>query len=179
MDQSKKQSIETPFGDNRVAVAAAVSAQAKVKDISNQDSPTSSPKDHKFSLLLIAVVALAALVGGYMLFTGPLSTYTRAFVQGTPSATNSYVFAYPLTIKADGQEISTVSLFVADEQSRPLAGKRVTLQTSSGTLDRPDGLTDQSGQISFKLSLPEPDMAQISFLVEGEPFDKQITVQGE
>nr|MBP6994379.1 Ig-like domain-containing protein [Candidatus Woesebacteria bacterium] len=116
---------------------------------------------------------------GYVLFTGPLSTFTHAVVPLSASDTESSIYAYPLTIQADGSSESKIDIFVSSDSSLPLADKKVDISTTMGSIAPTTAMTDKLGHVSYTLTMSEPGVATISFMVNGQQFSKQVTVQGE
>ena len=82
------------------------------------------------TLFIIAFV----LFTGYVFFSGTLSTLTRASSQdNVPSQESSLIFAWPLTVPADGSAVSDVTVFVRNTDGKGLEGHLVTLTSTVGT----------------------------------------------
>jgi len=178
MDPSKHtNTVEVPFTPKRGVV---VREPINLKPSSAQAHKKQSEKqDNKFMVFVYVVLILAALMGGYILFTGPLSTLTHAVVPTAASEAMSTIYAYPLLIKADGVQESKIDIFVASSDSLPLANKQVTVNSTAGSMSPSTATTDEMGHVSYTLVLSEPTTAIITFSVNNIPFSKQITIKGE
>lgn len=176
MDSPKHNTIELPASAPRRPVVPMQTLNVlPAQNLRKQ--PTR--RDSKFPLMVYGVLILAILVGGYVLFTGPLSTFTHAVVPLSASETNTTINAYPLTIKADGKTQSKIDLFVANSDSLPVPNKSVVASSTIGTLNPTNALTDKMGHVSYVLTMEEPGIATIQFTVDRVLLGKQITVQGE
>lgn len=176
MDSPKHNTVELPPSAPRRAV---VPATAMHPSLAQNLKRQSVKRDSKFPLMVYGVLVLAILMGGYVLFTGPLSTFTHAVVPLSASEANTTLYAYPLTIKADGKTQSKIDLFVASRDSLPVPNKPVIASSTVGTLSPTNAMTDTMGHVSYVLIMEEPGIATIQFTVDGVLLGKQITVQGE
>lgn len=178
MDTPKHNKVELPVSAVRQPTPVP-SAAPSVAPISSQNPKKQRATDRKFSLFVYAILLLSALVGGYVLFTGPLSTFTHAVVPLSASEAESSIYAYPLSIRADGSSESKIDIFVSSNSSLPLAGKKVDISSTMGSIVPASAMTDKLGHVSYTLTMSEPGIATISFMVNGQQFAKQVTVQGE
>lgn len=176
MDSPKHNTIELPLAAPRRAVAP--TQTMNLMPAQRLGKKPTRP-DNKFTGMVYGVLILAILVGGYVVFTGPLSTFTHAVVPLSASETNTTMYAYPLTIKADGKTQSKIDLFVATSDSLPVPNKPVVASSTIGTLSSTNALTDRMGHVSYVLTMEEPGIATIQFIIDSVLLGKQITVQGE
>ena len=102
-----------------------------------------------------------------MFFNKPLAKFTRAKEDFLPSATNSLLFAYPLSQKADGISKSTINVFVRSEKGMPVKEQKVSVDTTLGTFDVADATTDDQGKATFQLASKTAGIASISVVVGG------------
>lgn len=68
---------------------------------------------------------------------------------------------------ANGQEAVTYTLTLKNTDGQPLSGKNVSLNTSFGQLSQTQGTTNQSGQISVKLTSVRAGEAVVNAVVDG------------
>src|SRR5688572_903275 len=81
--------------------------------------------------------------------------------QDAPSLIGPSGFAQSVTLTAspdrlprDASSQSVVTVFVRNESAQPVAGQRVTLGTSAGTLSQAEVVTGSDGRASFTLTAP-------------------------
>lgn len=146
---------------------------------SPQNSQNTKTRDMYFRYFVAATSLALMIVVGYFILTGPFATAIRATVAPVPNESASLLFAYPLTIKADGIDKSTIDVLVADREGRPIPNKAVTVVTTMGALVPSNAPTDTSGHARFELTVEEPGIAEISLRVDSVAFAKRITVKGE
>lgn len=115
-----------------------------------------------------------------VMFNKPLSTFTRAKEDTVPTGKNSILFAWPLTVKADGKTESTVNVFVRTATDKPLSGKKVSLQTNIGTVREVNSQTDKSGKAVFALSSTTSGVADLTAIIEGSiSVSQRVSVKFE
>lgn len=140
--------------------------------------PSKSARRDIFSLLVYAVLISAITVMGYFVLAGPLASVSRAVLPSRVSPAFSSLFAYPLTIPADGLSSSKVDVFLASDQGVPVVNQRVTLTSSQGAV-RPEGaMTDSQGHAVFTFTMSDPGIATVEVSVNGTPIGKRLTIQG-
>ena len=176
MDVSKHNRVELPSSIPRRPAMPVQSVGVTPSKSLTRQPPTI---DRKFPIVVYIVLVLAILLGGYVLFTGPLSTFTHAVVPLSVSEANTTLYAYPLTIKADGKSRSKIDLFVANNDSLPIPNKQVVASATMGSLSPTNTLTDKMGHVSYTLTLNEPVLSTIQFTIDSVLLKKQITIQGE
>lgn len=128
---------------------------------------------------LSTLFVLAFLVfTGYVFFSGSFNVLTRAAVENTnPSEQNSLIFAWPLSLPADGQSSSEVTVFVRNVDGKGLEGKQVTLTTSVGSFQAGSAVTDTDGKAIFNLTSSSPGVAEIDAMVDNKKLLRKITVE--
>ncbi|PIY69038.1 hypothetical protein COY90_02685 [Candidatus Roizmanbacteria bacterium CG_4_10_14_0_8_um_filter_39_9] len=123
-------------------------------------------------VIFISVV----LLGG----NSSLVKFTRAKEDFLPSATNSLVFAYPLTVKADGKGVSTVNIFVRSDKGMPIKDQKVSATAEVGTFKEADATTDDQGKAIMHISSSTPGVANIVVSVGGTlTLTQKISVKFE
>lgn len=109
-----------------------------------------------------------------------LVKFTRAKEDFLPSAANSLVFAYPLTVKADGKSESTVNIFVRSEKGMPVKDQKVSASSDVGTFREVDATTDDQGKASMHIASSTSGVANIEVLVGGTlKLTQKISVKFE
>lgn len=108
-------------------------------------------------LLLVALLILLLSLGGLIFFISQrTSLFGRAYTPasgGAVSVENSYLFASPLSARADGQEKIRLTVFLLDSQGRGVAGEAVFLgQDERLSIYPTQPLTDELGRAFFDIS---------------------------
>jgi len=112
----------------------------------------------KSVLILIVVFFLLFSLAGLVFFISQRTTffgraYTPRGTSGLVSVENSYLFASPLTARADGQEKIRLTVFLLDSSGRGVAGMPVFLgQDERLTIYPTQPLTDELGRAFFDIS---------------------------
>lgn len=102
-----------------------------------------------------------------MFFNKPISKFTRAKEDFVPSAQNSLLFAYPLSVKADGVSKSTINVFIRSDKGMPVKEQKITLSATLGDVEETEITTDEQGKSTFHLSSTRPGIAAIEAMVGG------------
>jgi len=99
-----------------------------------------------------AIVAIAACLSGAgcMLENGEGPTPTGP----SEFALSVTLSATPDQLPRDGNSQSVVTITVRDDSSRPVAGQRLNVSSSLGTISETDVVTNSGGQVSFTLTAP-------------------------
>lgn len=100
-------------------------------------------------------------------FNQPIARFTRAKEDYLPSTSNSLVFAYPLSVKADGQAASTINVFIRSDKGMPVKEQKVSLVSTLGSINEKEGTTDDQGKATFHLSSSQAGVASIEVMVGG------------
>lgn len=132
---------------------------------------------------------LAGLIGLFFLaffvfislvvFSKPLSRFTRASSAVDPSASQSLIIAFPLSLTANSSEESKVDVFVRSQSNAPVAGRDVQIRTSLGTVSPSHATTDRTGKATFQFS-PAGDkgVADLTAIVDNTlQISQKVTVQ--
>ena len=128
-------------------------------------------------LSTLFIIALLVFTG-YVFFSGSFNVLTRASVENiTPSEQNSLIFAWPLSLAADGKSTSEVTVFVRNTDGKGLEGKQVTVTTSVGSFQAGSAVTDTDGKALFNVSSQSPGVAEINAMVDNKKLLRKITVE--
>ena len=132
---------------------------------------------------------LMSLIGIFMLsfgvffsvvvFNKPLSRLIRASQETYPSAANSLVFAWPLTVKADGQTSSTITVFLRNEKNYPVPDKPVTILTSLGEIKESQVVSSKDGKTEFHIISSTAGIADITVQTGSLTLTQKISVKFE
>ena len=131
------------------------------------------------SLVLIFFIAFTVFVSSFVL-RQPISQVTRAAVEDkTVSANDSLIFAWPLTVRANGTDESIVTIFVRNVATDGLTGKPVTLTSSLGKVSESVVITNNDGKAIFHLSSQAKGLAEIEVMVDNIKIPKPISISFE
>lgn len=134
--------------------------------------------DKKLLGLSTLLILAFLLFTGYVFFSGSLNVLTRASnTNNVASEQNSLIFAWPLTVPADGSTASEVTVFVRNVDGKGLEGHSVTLSSSIGTAAPQTGATDTDGKVVFQLTSVTPGVAEIDTTVDNKQLLRKITVE--
>lgn len=129
---------------------------------------------------LMAIFFLSFVVfASVIVFNKPLSRLIRASQEVSASASNSLVFAWPLTVKADGQTESLITVFLRNEKNYPVPSKPVAISTSLGQLRENQAVSGKDGKAEFHLTSSTPGLAQISVSSGSINLTQKISVKFE
>ncbi|PIQ71615.1 hypothetical protein COV87_02355, partial [Candidatus Roizmanbacteria bacterium CG11_big_fil_rev_8_21_14_0_20_37_16] len=115
--------------------------------------------DKKLGGLLLVFFLLFTVFATIVLFNGQFTTFTRAKEDFAPSAKASLLFAYPLLLKADGKEKSTINIFVRSDKGMPVKDKKLSITSTVGTLSDVEATTDEKGKATVTLTSATPGTA--------------------
>lgn len=136
--------------------------------------------DKKLTNLIIIFILAFSLFISFLIFKEPIATFTRAKEESLPSKENSLIFAWPLTVKANGQDKAEINVFIRNNKNVPLANKTVILQTSLGKFANNQQLTDKTGKATFALTSDTSGIAQITAFTENNlELKEKITIKFE
>lgn len=123
--------------------------------------------DKKLLALMVLFFLSFAFFSIMTVFNKPITQFTRAREDVTPSINRSKIIAWPFPIiKADGISESTINVFIISESGIPLSNKVVTLVSSFGQLRESAVSTDNNGKAAFKITASTPGIADIEAIVE-------------
>lgn len=114
-----------------------------------------------------------------LVFNKPLSRLIRASQELNPSATSSLVFAWPLTVPADGATQSTITVFLRNEKNYPVANKPITLTTSLGQIKQAEQVSAKDGKAEFQIISQASGLANISVRSGAIELTQKISVKFE
>jgi hypothetical protein len=115
---------------------------------------------------------------GYVFFSGSLNVATRASnVDNATSIQNSLIFAWPLSVPADGETTSEVSVFVRNQENRGLEGKIVRIEGSPAIFESASANTDTDGKAVFRITSSTSGVAEISAIVDNRKLERTVSVE--
>lgn len=128
---------------------------------------------------LVAVFLLAfGLFVSILVFQQPITKLTKAKEEFLPSPTKSLIFAWPLSLSADGKSETIINVFVRNEKEFPITNKKVTLTTTLGTIKEIQPVSDKQGKTEFKLSSISSGVAQIKATVDNSiELEQKVSVK--
>lgn len=136
--------------------------------------------DKKLTALIVLFLISFAIFAIVAVFNKPITEFTRAKDDTSPSPNKSKIIAWPLAIKADGISKSTISIFVISQSDKPLANKVVTLLNTGGQLTQITSTTDNGGKADFYLTSVNPGTSQIEAVVEPNvKLSQKVTIKFE
>ena len=97
----------------------------------------------------------------------------------TPSAKNSLVFAYPLTVKADGVSKNKVTIFVRNDANNVIPNIPVSITTTLGEPIRNEVTTGKDGKAEFNITSTTPGIAEITANAGNVALLQKVTVKFE
>ncbi len=134
--------------------------------------------DKKFTALTAVFFLSFLLFATLVVFKAPITTFTRASEETTPSAETSRMIVYPLSLPADGTSESVITVFVANSKEKPLPNKIVSATTSLGQLSAQSVTSEgANAKAEFKLSSSTPGTAQITVTIDNSVNLKPVTIE--
>lgn len=127
--------------------------------------------------LIIVIYLVVALSAGRTTFFG------KAATSGIFNATNSYVFASPLTVRSGGDKIR-MTVFALDDRGRGIP-KKVVLVSCKEPVDcqsqgvlfaEVQGQTDTMGRALYDISSSAVGKFEIQALVDGSLIPQTVTI---
>lgn len=127
-----------------------------------------------FALFLVIFLSFITLV----LFKNPITQFTRAKEDITPSSNETLIFAWPLSVPANGINQSKVTVFIRSLNGKPVVNHTVTLSTTLGAFKENNIASDDKGQSIFTLTGTAPGVASISAVIDNTiPVINKISVK--
>ncbi len=160
------------------------------KSVPSSDNPGGGSvkleKPHKRFLLTLGGVALSLLIlfslANYVI-PRVLVSFTRATRTGDYSPANSYVFASPITAKADGQQKIQVNVFLLDKEGHGVAEQPlgVNVRPIAGAVGTPQvrqvqPTTNKNGQAVFELTSTFAGQFEITANAGGADLPQKVSV---
>ena len=130
-------------------------------------------------LLIVFLIIIIYLVAN--LSAGRTTFFGKAVNSGVFNATNSYVFASPLTAGIGGENLR-VTVFVLDDRGRGIAGKTVTVNckdpsSCQGVEFKPvQAQTDTLGRALYDISSSAAGKFEIQASAGGISIPQSVTV---
>ena len=131
-----------------------------VEDKTFQQTPTTEAKKSKKGLILAIIVLVIILLSLWLTvffisqrtsFLGRASSPSLS--SGEVALDNSYIFASPLSAKADGKEKIRITVFILDSQGRGVYGQPVFLgEDERLNIKEVQAITDNIGRAMFDVS---------------------------
>lgn len=135
--------------------------------------------DNKLAALLTAFFLSFGIFATVLVFNKPLTQLIRASQETGPSSTNSMVFAWPLTVKADGISQSVITVFLRNERKYPVANKPVTIISNLGQLKQAQAFTENDGRATFQISSQTPGIAQLTVYSGNVELAQKVSIKFE
>ncbi len=135
--------------------------------------------DRKFLILSSVFFAAAFLFTAATFFQEQFLSLTRAQRFYNPSPTKSLILAYPVKLKADGFDQSTITVFVKNDEGVPIKDKEVRIQTNLGSVRPTSAKTDENGKAEFVITSEIEGVANITAIVDNTTIQQRISVKFE
>jgi len=135
--------------------------------------------DKRLTGLLVVFFLAFGLFTSLVVFNKPLSRLIRASQEITPSVENSLILAWPLTVKADGQAATTVTVFLRNEKNYPVPNRSVSVSSTIGSFRENELTTDKGGKAEFHLISNTAGVAEISATTGPLRLVQKISVKFE
>lgn len=132
---------------------------------------------------------LAGLIGLFFLaffvfislvvFSKPLSRFTRASSTIDPSAEKSIIVAWPLTLQSNSSEESKIDVFIRSSSNAPVSDRDVQVSATAGSVSPSRVTTDRTGKATFMFS-PAGDkgLAEITAVVDNTlQLSQKVSIQ--
>ena len=133
---------------------------------------------NKKYLIIIAFLSIALIASLYLVLRTTIfvkkATNTN---QSTVALENSYLFASPLQVKADGKEKMRLTIFILDGRGMGVANQTVSLKTSSKIqITSIQNQTDESGKAVFDLTSVTAGQYNVSAQTGDATIPQQVKV---
>lgn len=122
--------------------------------------------DKKLIGLVAVFFIVFSLFISVLVFQQPITKLTKAKEELLPSPTKSLIFAWPLSVPADGKSESTINVFIRNEKEAPISNKKVSLATTLGTIREKQPISDKQGKTEFKIVSETKGNAEIKAVVD-------------
>lgn len=145
------------------------------------------PKTHqifirkqKLYLIFGVVVAVFIITLSINLATTPTSWFGHAQTPGTSgtlSYLNSYVFASPISAKADGSSIIRITVILLTTEGTGISGTQVNLRTDKTlTIDAVSSVTDDFGRAIFDVTTTSQGDYTLIAEAQGAPLPQTVSI---
>ncbi len=113
-----------------------------------------------------------------VVFSKPLSRFTRAAEESTTSSSKSLIFAWPLSSSVARSETVKVDVFVRSATGNPIPKRQIVVNSTLGTINPKVIQSDNNGKASFSLTSQTVGTAQISATVDNSvPISQKVSVK--
>ena len=134
--------------------------------------------DNKLVGLLVVFFLIFGLFTSLLIFRQPITRLTRAKEDYTPSSAKTLIFAWPLTLTADGKKEAKINVFVRNERGMPIVNKKVSLNTNLGTVKEIQSVSDQQGKTEFNITSEQEGTAKVKAIIAGNiEITQTVSVQ--
>ena len=133
--------------------------------------------DKKLLSLVVLFIATFIFFIAILFFNEPLSKLTRAREATFPSADKSLIFAWPLSVKADGVDEAEVNVFIRNDNNKLISNQSVELRSSLGDVKNIITISDINGKTTFKITSKVAGSTDLSAVVEGIKLTNKLTVK--
>jgi len=131
--------------------------------------------DKKFNLVIGLFLILFISVTFLSLTNTRLPFLTQASNKEL-DITKAVVIISKLEAKADGTDFSLITVFARNSNAASIAGKRVDISTSLGTLNNPSMLSDDYGKTEFKLTSTLAGKADLTIRIDDQTLTTPYSV---
>lgn len=131
--------------------------------------------DKKFNLVIGLFLILFISVTFLSLTNTRLPFLTQASNKEL-DITKTVVIISKLEAKADGTDFSLITVFARNSNAAAIAGKRVDISTSLGTLNNPSMLSDDYGKTEFKLTSTLAGKADLTIRIDDQTLTTPYSV---
>lgn len=135
--------------------------------------------DKKLTSLLAIFFLTFGVFTSVVIFNKPLSRLIRASQELTPSGANSIVLAYPLTVKADGENQATITVFLRNDKNLPVGSRPVSIVSSLGQIKEGTITTGKDGKAEFHITSNDQGTADITASSGSTNISQKISVKFE
>jgi len=131
-------------------------------------------------VLLIFVLVLIGFTVVFALFEVRFFQSRASAVSGSFSSENSYVFATPLSARANGQEKIRLTIFILDSRGLGVMGKKVSLSPNSSlNIEAIQGLTDGYGKAYFDVTAVNAGQYYLEVMADGTAIKQKAKLSYE
>ena len=130
------------------------------------------------SLLTIVILLFSLIAVIYLVLRPAVLTGRASGTSGnTITLENSYLFASPLTAKADGKQIVRITVFLLDGRGLGVSSQTVKLSApQTVTILDTQSVTDDTGKAVFDLTSPTSGRFEISATANGQSLPQKVSV---
>lgn len=141
---------------------------------------TSSKRGVVFAIVIL-VILIFSLIPTVIFIQQRTTFFGRAFTPtgsvGEVALENSYLFASPLSARADGKEKIRVTIFILDSQGRGVYGKPVFLgQDERLEMTSIQAVTDNLGRAIFDIAATVPGEYFLEAKVDNQVLPQRLRV---